>query len=90
MSGVDGAGGYNLTCWGAWLKLPAWLKHNGPAGRSAGCQAWLNGWLLSMGSQKTVRLSLHTGDLYLHNEKSVSAFCGIVGSITWKTSTLHL
>ena len=89
MSGVGDAGGYSLTGWGAWLKLLAWLKHKGPAGCSAGCQAWLNGWLLSMDSQETARLSVQTGDLCLHNEKSVNAFWGVAPLTIWKTSTLN-
>lgn len=65
------------------------MKHKDPAGCSAGCQAWLNRWLLSMDSIGTARLSVQTGDLCLHNEKSVNAFRGVVLPITWKTSTLN-
>lgn len=83
MSGVGDAGGYDLTGW------VAWLKHRGPAGCSVGCQAGLNGWLLSMDNQETARLSVQTGDLCLHNEKSANVFCGGVPHVTWKTSTLN-
>jgi len=77
------AGEYSLAGWGAWL------KHKGPAGCSARCQAWLNGWLLSVDSHEIARISVQIGDLCFHSEKSVSAFCGGGPPVTWKTSALN-